>query len=185
MKTRGLLIALLVSAALNLFLVGMGVGALSYARVMQPAPAFAGAQPRMPLQAMVGSLKPERRAAFRANVRESLDATFDNIREARRLRSEAYDLMAAEPFDQALVVDRLDRARALEMASRRHVEAGMIAYSASLPPAERASLAAAMRAVMEKMRSSGVLQLWGAARVAAPVSPAVRPPRPSPAGSAG
>lgn len=174
MKGRGLLAGLLASVALNLFLVGAGVGALIYSRVAPKAVATSGSPSRAPLRTMTDALAPEHRAPYRAGVRRSLDASMGDVQEARRLRSEAYDLMSAPTFDPAAVVDRLDRARTLEMGARRRVEADMIAYSATLQPAERARLAETMRLVMERMRSSGVLQLWGPSRVA------VAPPAPEP-----
>lgn len=174
MKGRGLLAGLLVSLALNLFLIGAGAGVLIYSRAVPQAVSASGPPPRAPLRAMAESLAPEHRAPFRASVRRSLDASLGDVQEARRLRAEAYDLMSAPNFDPAAVLDRLDRARGLEMGARRRVEADMIAYSATLQPAERASMAETMRLVMERMRSSGVLQLWGASKVAAV------PPTPDP-----
>lgn len=151
MKGPGLLVGLIVSIALNLFLIGLGVGAWALGpRLMQPPPAVAQGPGRRPLPvwALGRSLSPEHRPAFNAVLRKALQATAADIREARAIKRRVFDEMSDGEYDAAAVSAELDRARALEFSGRQRVERDVIAFSATLPPEERANLAEGMRAAM-------------------------------------
>lgn len=164
MKGRGLLVGLLVSLALNLFLVGLGVGAWALGpRLVQPAPVVAqgGGRAILPLWAMGRALSPQHRPAFNAVLREALAAGRGDIREAREIRRRAFDSMASDAFDAVKVSADLDRARDLEVGARARLERDIVSFSATLPPEERARLAEAMRAIAAR-RVGARLQRQGA-----------------------
>ncbi|MDP1632820.1 MAG: periplasmic heavy metal sensor [Caulobacter sp.] len=151
MKERGLLIALVISAAINLFLIGLGVGAWALGPRLGPtAPAAAagGGRAALPLWAMGQALSPEQRPAFNAMLRKAMRAAASDVREARGIRRQAFDAVATDGFDPAQVNADLDRARALEQGARARIEHDVITFAASLPEDDRAALSAALRSAM-------------------------------------
>ena len=163
MNGRGLLIGLLTSLALNLFLVGLGVGAWALGpRLMQPTPVVVQGRGRaaLPLWAVGRSLSPEYRPAFNAVLRKALLDSAGDIREARAIKRKAFDDMASNSFDAARVNASLDRARALEFGARLRLEHDVVTYAATLPADERANLSEAMRAVMNQLISRGFQNQW-------------------------
>ena len=97
MTGRGLLIGLLASLALNLFLVGLGVGAWALGpRLMQPSPVVmqGPGRPPLPFWATARSLSPQYRPAFNAVLRKALMARVGDIREARSIKQRAFVAMA-------------------------------------------------------------------------------------------
>jgi uncharacterized membrane protein len=180
LSQRGLIISLIVSVAINLFLIGLGVGAWALGpRLMQPAPMAAQGpgRPVLPLWAIGRSLSPEHRPAFNAMLRKSLMETAGDIREARQIKRRAFDAMAADSFDAARVSADLDRARALETGARERVEHAVVAYSATLPADERANLSEAMRAAMNQQITQRFQRQWDA-RAARGQPPAGKPSAP-------
>ena len=163
MNGRGLLFGLLASLALNLFLVGLGVGAWALGpKLMQPTPVVVqgpGRQP-LPLWALGRSLSPQYRPAFNAVLRNALLGSMGDIREARRIKRRAFDAMAGDPVDGPAVVADLARARSLEFAARARVEQDVITYAATLPADERANLAEAMRAAMAQQITRRFQRQW-------------------------
>src|SRR6185436_16027779 len=98
MKGRGLLIALIVSAALNLFLIGAAAGVIALgAHMAHGGPARPG--PALHHAAM--ALSPPHRIAFFARLREVGRATRPTAQQARRLRWEAWATAGGRPFDAA------------------------------------------------------------------------------------
>ena len=163
MTLRRLTIALLVSLALNLFLVGLGVGAWALGpRLMQPTPVVVQGPGRapLPLWALARSLSPQYRPAFNAVLRKALLESSGDIREARTIKRKAFDSMTSDDFDAAKVSGDLDRARQLEFGARQRVERDAVAYAATLPPEERANLAEAMRAAMNQQISQRFRNQW-------------------------
>lgn len=171
MKGRGLVIGLLASLAVNLFLIGLGVGAWALGpRLMQPAPAVArgpGGRP-LPLWALGRSLSPEYRPGFNAVLRKALLASAGDIRQAREIKRKAFDALAADTVDPGRISADLARARALELAGRARVERDMVAYAATLPAAERANLAEAMRAAMSRQITRRFQGQWDPPGASAP-----------------
>lgn len=163
MNARGLLFGLLASLALNLFLVGLGVGAWALGpRLMRPAPVVAQGpgRPPLPFWATARALSPQYRPAFNAALRKALTARAGDLREARAIKRRAFDAMASSDFDAAKVSAELDRARDLEVGARARLERDMVAFAATLPPDERANLAEAMRATMVRMVNRRFQRQW-------------------------
>lgn len=163
MTNRKVLYALLASLAVNLFLVGLGVGAWALGpRLMQPTPVVVQGPGRAPLPfwASARALSPQYRPAFNALLRKALLDKVPDIREARAIKRRAFDAMASGDFDAAKVSAELDRARALEFGARERLERDMVTFSATLPPEERANLAEAMRATMNQMINQRFQRQW-------------------------
>ena len=142
MTPRGLWIALFISLALNVFGVGAVVGArMTGAHLAlpgrEPPPAEAQVRPRNPVMAAVRTLSPEQQAAWRAQMPEYAQNYGPKVREARRLTRETMRGFGAEPFDQAAVLADLRKARGLEHESRLEMDRRLVAFAATLSPADR------------------------------------------------
>lgn len=148
MSPRRTLIVLVVSLAVNLFLIGLLVGGTVVGLRMaetRHAQANAVGVGRAPLAAAAQGLAPDRRPQFRAVLREALLSTRPDVQRARVLRREALAMTERPQFDPAEVSASLARARALEVGARGKVEDAVIAYAATLPQAERAEFTKALR----------------------------------------
>lgn len=140
MRPRTLVILLVVSAALNLFLVGAVVGGLVVAARAPAAGAMAG--PRGgPLWTAGEALPPDQRRAFRRALRAEAPEARRRLQEARRLRREAWAELARPDFDRAAAEQALARARALELSTRTALESRLLTFAADLPPDQRRRLA--------------------------------------------
>lgn len=140
MSRRALTIALVVSVVLNLFLIGAIVGAMRFAGHMH-GPAM---RPPGPLWAAADGLSPDRRRAFRQALRGEVGGVGGKLIEVRRARREAWLGLSADRFEPAVVAAALERARTLEFTARADVERRVLAFAATLTPAERATLAAGL-----------------------------------------
>ncbi|MBX3479934.1 MAG: periplasmic heavy metal sensor [Caulobacter sp.] len=148
MKPRGLIIALLISVALNLFLAGLIVGGAVVARrVAALAPAVAP-QGRLPLWRAGDDLPVLKRRAFRQMFRKAAVDSQDDIRQSRRIRREAIAALESPDFDAEAVIARLDQARETDSKARGGVEAEIMRFAATLTPAERTVLAEGLRRAM-------------------------------------
>lgn len=177
MNGRGLIFGLLASLALNLFLVGLGVGAWALGpRLMQPTPVVVQGpgRPPLPFWAAGRALSPQYRPAFNAVLRKALLDKVGDVREARAIKRRAFDTMTAGDFDAAKVTADLDRARTLEFGARARLEGDMVAFAATLPPDERANLVEAMRATMAQMINQRFQRQWEGR----PQEPPAQPARP-------
>lgn len=152
MKGRWLLAGLVVSLALNLFLVGLGVGALVFGGGAKRGPeAEAAAGPRRAPLWMAGrGLSPAHRPGYREVLRRATREARPDLIEARRLKRQAFDAMAATPYDAEAVAADLAQARTLEFRARTRLEKDIAVFAATLPPDERAALAESLRAVMTR-----------------------------------
>ncbi|HEY3695578.1 periplasmic heavy metal sensor [Phenylobacterium sp.] len=139
MGRRGLLIVLIVSLAVNLFVIGATVGVFALGARMHLL--RAGLRPAGPLWAAAADLSPERQQAFHQALRGEAGEVGGKLRAARQARRDAWLSLRSEPFDQAAAAAALDRARALEMQARGGVERRIIDFAAGLTPEERARLA--------------------------------------------
>jgi uncharacterized membrane protein len=148
MKGRWTLIALVVSLALNLFLVGLGVGAVVFGHKARFEDAPRGAQqPRRGALWVAGrSLSEAHRPAYRAMIRKALTESRPDLVEARRLKRRAFEAMGQDTVAAATVAADLDAARTLEFKARARVERDLAVFAATLPPAERAALSDALGA---------------------------------------
>ncbi len=149
MKPRGLIVALVVSVAVNLFLVGLIIGGAVVARrVAEWRPTVAAAQARTPLWRAADDLPVAQRRAFRQMFRQAGKDTRDLMLQSRALRREAIAAMEQPDFDATAAIQKMNRARQLDGQARSEVEAKILAFSATLTPAERDLLAQGLRRAM-------------------------------------
>lgn len=149
MKPRRLLVALVVSLAVNLFLAGLIIGGAVVARrVAEWRPAVAAAQARTPLWRAADDLPFAQRRAFRQMFRQAGQDTRELMQQSRALRREAIEAMEQPDYDAAAAIQKMNRARQLDGQARSEVEARILRFSATLTPAERDLLAQGLRRAM-------------------------------------
>jgi uncharacterized membrane protein len=139
-------IILAVSLAVNLFLIGAGVGvAVVGARMMGEHSDFrhggyggyGAGNDGGRITSAFQSLPPERRQALRDLMRaQALDAAPD-LQVAREARQEATRLMTADPYDAAAVTAALAKGRDADARARARIDATLASRLASLTPQER------------------------------------------------
>ncbi|MFZ3004552.1 MAG: periplasmic heavy metal sensor, partial [Phenylobacterium sp.] len=134
---RTLTLALVASVAVNLFVIGAVVGVVVLGHRMREAVGGVN-RPRQPLWSAADTLPPEHQRAYRQLLRGQADPVGGQIRQARQARRDAWGDLGAEPLNGPAVSRRLAEARALEMTARGGVEDRIVAFAATLPPAERA-----------------------------------------------
>ncbi|MEO8926789.1 MAG: periplasmic heavy metal sensor [Caulobacteraceae bacterium] len=141
MTARWTSIALIASAALNLFLIATGVTLLALG-ADQARHHVSG---RPSLRAAALSLAPAQRTAFLALLQTEGQSVHDANARARAVRAAAWGSLAEPSFDPAAAEAALARARALNETSRAKVEDGVLGFAAALPPDQRARFGEAMR----------------------------------------
>ncbi|HEY5072498.1 MAG TPA: periplasmic heavy metal sensor [Caulobacteraceae bacterium] len=139
--SKGMLIGLGLSVALNLFLIGAGAGVLGFAAKM----AHERPAPRAAMRAAAASLDGQQRAAFVRMLRQEGRKVRAANAQARALRLQAWEGLNASTFDPEGAKALLARARAINLASRTEVEDATMAFAAGLPAGQRASFGAAVR----------------------------------------
>ena len=144
-------IAVAVSLALNLFLIGLVAGSLLIgARMLGERSEFRRGRGSH-MAAAFQALPEARRQALRDIMRaQALDAAPD-LREAARARREAMRLIAAEPYDAPAVTKALERARAADGRARARIDATLAARLTELSPQERAVFARVMMRGPQRM----------------------------------
>ena len=137
--------ALFVSLALNVFVVGAFVG-VHMARGKPPVAATApqDPRPRNPVMAAVRTLTPEQQAAWRDQMPGYAQTYGARVREARRSARETMLSFGDEPFDAQAKLEALKAARAVEQEGRLEMDRRLVAFAATLPPADRARFGAAL-----------------------------------------
>ena len=130
-------VALVISVIFNVFLVGAAVGVLALgARLIHdrppPGPGGGGQLWRASL-----ALPPAQARAFRQAVRAQARAGRPMAEAGRRARREAWLTGAAEPFSAPATKAALARARAMDQATRTHLEDALVDIADALPPAQR------------------------------------------------
>lgn len=161
MTGRWVRVLLACSLVLNLFVVGAIIGVLL---IRHQALARAGAGD--PLMQAANALPSVERDAFRAMISARIQSIRPALRDARLSRRDAMARFQAEPFDKAAADADLARARGDDAAARAQIEAGILNFAATLPPAERAAFA--------KGLSRAALARWVAAhpeRRSPPINP--------------
>lgn len=142
MSRRGLLIALFLSLAVNLFALGAVAGGFVMAQRLREAPVAVGAarlgQP--PLWAAARELSPENRRAYRQLIRGQASGLRPGLRETRRLRADAWSRLDGDRPEPAAAKAALAQARQLELRTRAEVEDRIVDFAAGLPADERAKL---------------------------------------------
>jgi uncharacterized membrane protein len=132
MSGRGLTIALVASAALNVFIIGAVAG-------LWVTHGFPDGGPP-PLHAAADRLNPTDRAALQQVMHDQMEANGPVLLDARKARREARQLMLAQPFDPAATAAALARARADDQQIRAQFETAVVNFAATLSPQERAVL---------------------------------------------
>jgi uncharacterized membrane protein len=142
MTGRWTLVALSISAALNLFLLGAAAGviALGVRMAHEKPPPRPGA-----LREAAIALSPGHRPAFFAVLRARNQASRPDADQMRDLRRGAWSSLAATPFDAAAAKAKLAQARDLDQQTRAKLEDAVIDFAATLPADERAALGQVMR----------------------------------------
>ena len=141
MRRNWLIGGLIASVALNLFLIGLGAGAIALGmrlarenQAARPAALFWATQ-RLPQPA---------RADIRAMLRSVRSETLAQAEQSLALRVQAWDGLAAPKPDPAAVKQALAQSRQLDIAVRGKVEESIVDFAVQLPPAERATLSAGL-----------------------------------------
>lgn len=167
MSNRGLIVALIVSATLNVFAVATGV-TLLVARDKVEQRVEAQSRPsrnNSPMQ-LVRQLDPAERQRVHDALRAGALAARPDFEEARTARREAVALASAPTYEPARVKALLDQSRAAEMRGRAGLEAEALDILSTLTPADRKVLA---QILSRRSRSRD--------RQAAPAGPAAEPTR--------
>ena len=145
MRSRWLIIGLIASLALNLFLIGAGAGVIALGARMarQPPPRQVGAL----FWATEELPQPDRRA-MRLMLKDLRDQLKPDTDRSNALRIAAWGALAEPKPDVAAINQRLAESREADIASRARVEQSIVDFASRMPPAERASFAAAMRRLL-------------------------------------
>jgi uncharacterized membrane protein len=138
MGSRWLIGGLIVSVALNLFLIGVGAGVIALGMRL------ARENPGRPAALLVATqrLPQPARAGIRQMLRGVRDETRAQSEQSRTLRLGAWDGLAAAKPDTAAIKQALAQSRQLDIGVRTKVEESVVDYAAQLSPADRAALAA-------------------------------------------
>ena len=145
MRPRWLVAGLIVSVALNLFLIGAAAAviALSARLAHAPPPLRAGAL----YWATDGLPQPDRRQ-MRLMLLDLRDEVQPDTNRSLALRAAAWDGLNAPAPDAAAIKAKLSASRQIDIGIRTRVEEKIVDYAVRLPPADRATLAAGMRRVL-------------------------------------
>ena len=141
MTDRGLKIALAVSVALNVFVVGSVVGGVIVGGRFL---AERGRDNRPPALELVRTLPEPAQEAAATTLREAGLQARPQFETARRERAQAVELAAAESFDRQAVAEALARSRESELAGRSRLEGAMLDVLQPLSREERRALAGAL-----------------------------------------
>ena len=143
MSRRSLLILLFVSLALNLFIVGAGVGAYLLGGHLPGQ----GGSPRgggPPMFAAAQALPGQEADAYRDTLSSEANAVRPTMRQARMLRHDAWLKLGAEPLDSAAIVADLDRARSLQARAQSEIDRKIVDFATHLPAADRVKFGEAL-----------------------------------------
>lgn len=141
MSRRGLVITLIVSLAVNLFVLGGLAGAALMGLPLHRPPPQSG-PPR--LAALGAALTPEQRQAWQATIRQSAQNAGPKLRQARLLRGQAWRAMSADTVDTQAVLAALSQSRGLEFQARSEMDRAVVGFTATLPADERRKLSEAL-----------------------------------------
>lgn len=133
-----LLVLLFVSLALNLFILGAAAGVTVLADAFHPKP------PQAPMMAAAAVLPEAQRDAYRESLSDAAAAARPKLRQARRLRHDAWLRLGADPFDAAGVLADLDRARTLQSEAQDEIDKNIVDLAAKMPAAQRGKIGAAL-----------------------------------------
>lgn len=143
MSRQGLIAALLVSLAVNLFVIGGVAGAFLMQFRLHAGPPMG--PPRPPLFAMseevAAQLTPEHRQQWLNTVRQAAAGAGPRLRQAHELRREAWSRLSADPVNGQAIVAELTQARMLELQARGDIDSRIVNFAGTLPADERKRLA--------------------------------------------
>ena len=142
MSRRGLVIALIVSLAVNLFVLGGLAGAVLMGFPLHRPPPQQLGPPR--LAALGAALTPAQREAWQATIRQAAQNAGPKLREARLLRDQAWRAISADTVDTQAVLAALNQSRGLEFQARSEMDRAVVGFTATLPADERRKLGAAL-----------------------------------------
>ena len=134
-------VLLIVSIALNLFLLCAGVVVgVQGARMFRE-----GMQAREPMvMRATRALPEEERVLLRQMMRERAVAAAPDMRAAREARREAARLIAQHDYDPTAVAAALARARESDAKARSEIDAAVVGFLPKLDPQSREALAGAL-----------------------------------------
>jgi uncharacterized membrane protein len=141
MRPRWMIVLLVVSIALNLFLVGAGTGLLALG--LRIARENAGARPAAFFWATAGMSQPARRDT-RNMLLTLRDQVRSDVQRSRAQRLQAWNGLAAAKPDTAAIKGELAQSRQIDLGVRTKVEEEIVDHVAQLSPADRAAYAAGM-----------------------------------------
>ena len=141
MRPRWMIVLLVVSIALNLFLVGAGAGLLALG--LRIARENAGARPAAFFWATAGMSQPAKRNA-RTMLLTLRDQVRPDVQRSRALRLQAWNGLAAAKADTAAIKGELAQSRQIDIGVRAKVEESIVDHIAPLSPTDRAAYAAGM-----------------------------------------
>lgn len=134
MNRRTLFILLFVSLALNLFVLGAAAGVTVLADLFHPKP------PPAAMMAAAALLPEAQRDAYRESLSDAAAAVRPKLRQARRLRHDAWLRLGSEPLDGTGVLADLDRARRLQSEAQDEIDRKIVELATPMPAAQRAKL---------------------------------------------
>ena len=138
MRPRWLIVGLVVSVAMNLFLVGLGAGVITFGLNM--ARENAAVRPAAFFWAASGMAQPARRDTRRMLL-SLRDQVRPDLQRSRALRLQAWNGLAAAKPDAAAIKAGLAQSRQIDIAVRSKVEDAIVDHVAQLTPADRAAYA--------------------------------------------
>lgn len=143
MDRRVIAVALFVSLALNVFVVGAFVGARLGGGGFPP-PDREDLGRHNPVAAAMRTLPPDEREAWRTQMSGFVRDYGPKVRAARDLARRTMRGFGREPFDADATLADLRRARALEAESRSEMDRRLVDFAATLPAANRARFGEAL-----------------------------------------
>lgn len=163
MSQRSLIVGLLISLALNFFLLGAGTTVLVIGARLAKLRAVAAAPqgPLQPIRRAAMALPPGPRGDFAQAIKAVNTAERQNTLTARQLRQEAWTALGADKVDAPAIKAKLGQARLMESGVRSKVEDAVVDFVATLPQNQRAL-------VGQEMRPQAPLQPQAPAASAAP-----------------
>jgi uncharacterized membrane protein len=170
MTDRNLKLALIVSVAANIFLIGGAAGGLGFwllrphAEVREPPgrPALARLQAqRRPLRFAADDLAPAQRQAFRQALREARQASAADLLQARDRRLALADLLAQPSPDRAEVEAAMAAVRQADIAVRSRTEQAVADFAVGLSVEDRARFIGGLKRSGALLRPSVVAGATG------------------------
>jgi len=137
---RWIIIALSVSVALNLALLGFMAGRMVEGRTMPPR-----MDPSLAFFPVLRDLPEQRQRELRPAVRESLRTARPAMRRMRSAQRDIQTALHQEPYAEAELAAALEAFRKALSSSQESSHTALLRLAAAMTPAERAQLAEAMR----------------------------------------